>query len=146
MRTTSIALIIGLAAAGTALGHQGVTNPGVMARMHSMTDAKSTLRVLTDMASAKAPFDAGKAETAKTALIANAQDIPGLFKDRHEDPKSEALPLIWSQFDDFTAKAKDSETAFRAIQTDDLDSMRTTLIPAAATCLSCHQTYRQSKK
>lgn len=52
-------------------------------------------------------FDVATARQAAGAISRQAAKIPDMFEIKADDPKSEALPVIWSQFDDFTAKAED---------------------------------------
>lgn len=142
----AIALTAALAFASTALAHQGVRNMGVMARMDGMLSAQKATKVLIDMASGTRSFDARAAQRAKAAILQNLAQVPELFKTPHDDPKSEALPVIWVQHDDFLTRNAAAITAMTALQTGTRAALQDTLPKAGAACLDCHQTYRLNTK
>lgn len=138
-------LLITIAATGTVvIAHQGVTNPAVMKRMQAMTSSKNAANTLIDMAAGKTPFDASTAATAKTALFEAGARTEALFSDQQNDPKSEALPLIWVQWGDFTSKSISSLESVTALDVTDLTALRATLPAMGIACLACHQTYRRT--
>lgn len=58
-------------------------------------------------------YAAGQADLAPPLIhkiYQHAAGTPGLFEANETDPKSEALPEIWTNFDDFVAKAAELET------------------------------------
>ena len=65
------------------------------------------------------------------------------FTPEASDPKSEAKPAIWTQFDDFSNEADALVQAASAIQTGDLAAVRQGLGQIGQTCKSCHSDYRQ---
>ncbi|MEM8741112.1 MAG: cytochrome c [Pseudomonadota bacterium] len=136
---------LALLLASAALAHQGVTNPAVLARMNGMSTIAEEMEVLGRMAKGAAPFDAPAARQALRAIAAEAEEIPALFAAPETDPKSEALPEIWTQYDDFTVKA-------RALTTLAEDLAQTVSmsedLPAAMrqlgdNCSACHKPYRK---
>lgn len=54
-------------------------------------------------------FDPVVARAAAEEIATHAARIPALFETPATDPKSEAHPAIWQDFDDFAAKARDLE-------------------------------------
>jgi cytochrome c556 len=52
------------------------------------------------------PFDAEAAKAALRQISEEASYIPSLFQTEALDPKSEALPVIWGDFDTFASRAK----------------------------------------
>ncbi|MEM9549559.1 MAG: cytochrome c [Pseudomonadota bacterium] len=139
-RLTPAVLLLCIATA--ALAHQGVTNPEVIARMEAMKNAKAALALLSDMAAGKTEFDVDMADSARTRLVEATTAIPTLFEMPQTDPKSEALPIIWDQFDDFSEKAKDTQTAILQIDLQSVESLQKTLPRVGAACRSCHEIYR----
>lgn len=97
--------------------------------------------------SAKAISQGGDAVALAQAIVDAAKQIPVVFKDEEITGDSTALPLIWTQFDDFTAKGMDLEMAAMAV----LDAAQNGGDVAAAakkmgaTCGSCHKMYRVKK-
>jgi len=132
--------------ASAVAAHQGVQSPHVMARMTIMTDAKSAIEVLGDMAAGKSMFDATRASAARQALIESTKATPDLFKTQHTDPKTQALPLIWTQWADFTTRNKVALNAIQTLEINSLNNLQATLPAVGVSCLNCHQTYRRIKK
>lgn len=130
--------------ASAAVAHQGVKDARVLAWMEAMTSAKQALRRLNDMAQSRQEFDAQAAQAAEGLLIELGQDMPVLFAEPALDPKSEALPGIWTDFDDFTLKAQDMVAAAQAIDTSNLAGLAATLPTVSKSCRACHDLYQVS--
>ena len=145
MNKRYIAAGVILATATAALAHQGVQNPAVKARMHSMSAIAENLKILGTMARGTAKFDAEAARGAAAAIATHASAVPGLFETNETDPMSEARPAIWTSFEDFSAKASELESIAAGLS----DSITTPedLGPAmgslGASCKSCHSIYRE---
>jgi cytochrome c556 len=111
----------------------------VEARQKAMKEDGSVLR------GAMKATGADAAEIA-TKVLQNFTNFPALFADGATNDKSEALPIIWQEFDKFTtiidegklAATKMREAALGGDQGLYLDSFKA----LAATCSECHQTYR----
>lgn len=143
MKSVSIAIVATLFAGTVALAHQGVKDPLVQARMHSMKSAGQASKVLGGMVRGKTEFDAATAQLAKDSLIEIASALPSEFETPAQDPKSEALDVIWSQFDDFTAKADAMKTAAEALDVSSAQSIGAGIGALGGTCRACHKAYRR---
>ena len=143
MRHTILTVSAVLIGATAVLAHQGVKDPGVMARMDGMKQVGKAMSVLGDMAKGKAAFDADAAAAAKTAALEHLARVPELFKEPHDDPKSEALPVIWTDFDSFLDRNRASIRAVEALDLTGLDGLRSTLSAAGKGCSGCHKDFRQ---
>ncbi len=148
MRLTPVALplaSLGLVACTMAAAHQGVTNTTVMARMDAMSEVGARTRVLGQMTKGELPFDAELARDAAAQIAALAAKAPGLFAAPEDDPKSEARPEIWENFEDFEARSADLEAAARAAagSVEDPATLRSALGAIGATCKACHERYRE---
>ncbi|MBE3638755.1 c-type cytochrome [Mangrovicoccus algicola] len=121
------------------------TDPQVVARTDAMKTIGRNMRVLGDMAKGSAAFDAAAAQEAAAAVAAEAAAIPALFEDPAQDPASESRPVIWEQYDDFTAKAADLERAASgaASQITAAADLGPAMGAIGATCKACHSTYRE---
>ena len=140
-----LVILYSLTTATIALAHVDVENPTVKARMIAMTTLVENMRTLGGMAKGAAVFDLEQAKAALADIKRTAKTVPGLFKSDEMHPKSEALPLIWSNFADFTAKSEALEDA--AAQSLASFSSKDDLVPSmralGGTCKSCHSTYRK---
>jgi cytochrome c556 len=132
-----------IASAGVAWAHEGVKNPVVMARMDGMSEMGSATRVLGEMARGETGFDASAAEAARARIVTQAERTPGLFEAREDDPKSEAKPAIWENFDDFVAKSDAMVAVARAADVSSLDALRSSVREIGRACGACHEPYRE---
>ncbi|SFQ75747.1 c-type cytochrome [Donghicola eburneus] len=141
-KTMTFALI----AFGTAaLAHGGVKDKDVMARMEVMKAIGDQVKVIGTMAKGERAFDADAANAALAELAVHSAQIAPLFETPAQDPKSEALPIIWEQWDDFAALAMDTEQTASALAgtiTTEVD-LRPALGRIGGTCKACHSTYRE---
>ncbi|MBR9652417.1 c-type cytochrome [Thalassovita aquimarina] len=142
MKYAAVTLTMTLALAGTALAHGGVSNPTVKARMALMEEIKNATGVIGGMAKGKMAFDPDRAAAATAALQASAAQIADAFEAPANDPKSEALPEIWENWDDFSAKADDLVRAASGMETGSLEGVQAGLGALGATCGGCHKSYR----
>lgn len=142
MKPIATALIVTLSLGTVALAHEGVKDPIVAARMDAMSDTGAASKVLGDMARGRADFDADAAAEAKASLIAIAAELPALFEVNATDPKSEAKPEIWENFDDFTAKAAALGAAAEALDTTSLETLSAGMRAVGGSCGGCHKPYR----
>ena len=143
MRKTVLILTSSLMIASMALAHNGVKNPAVMARMQGMEQIGAASKVLGSIARGRVAFDAGAAASAKAALAQHAAEIPALFEAQEDDPKSEALPAIWSDFADFTAKADALKDAAEAMDVTSAETIAAGMCAVGGSCRSCHKAYRK---
>ena len=136
---------LSLTTATIALAHEDVENSTVKARMMAMTTIVENMRTLGGMAKETIVFDLEQAKAALAGIESTAKTVPGLFKSNEMHPKSDALPVIWTNFADFTAKSEALEDA--AAQALARFSRKDDLVPSmralGGTCKSCHFTYRK---
>lgn len=141
----TLAILVILAGASAALAHTGVKNKIVLERMDGMKALAEQVKVLGDMAKGKTAFDATRAAAAKASLIEQAAKVTAEFEAPEQDPKSEALPVIWSDWDGFVDDARALEDAVAALDTGSLDAVRAGLGAVGKGCSGCHEGYRLDK-
>ena len=138
-----IVLIVAVVAASAAFAHEGVKNPVVKARMDGMIQLGAATKVLGGMAKGEAAYDKAAAEAAVQNIKSEAARIAALFEANEDDPKSEALPAIWENYADFSAKADALGSVAKAVSVGSLDDLRAAMPQIGAACKACHQTYRE---
>lgn len=135
-----------LVAAVTASAHTGVQNDDVLERMEGMSAIAKEMKTIGEMAKNEAPFDSDAVESALSTIGAEAERIPDLFTPRAMDPKSEATPTIWEDFDDFTTRADIlgavTETLSGHVST--ASDLAPLMREIGQTCRACHSQYRVS--
>lgn len=145
---TRIILPITLAAlcvSTLAVAHTGVQNAAVMARMESMKITQDNTKILGAMTKGDLTFDAATARAAADRIATEAARTVTLFTPRETDPKSEALPLIWDQFDDFTDKSDALQAVAEALSAslETEEQLRAGFGRIGAACKACHEVYRE---
>jgi cytochrome c556 len=99
-------------------------------------------KVLGGMAGGKVAFDAAAAQAAKDALIMASADITAKFEINAADPGSESKPEVWTNWEDFTAKAKALNDAALAIDVTSVEGIQAGMGAIGGSCKSCHTAYR----
>ncbi len=130
-------------AAPAALSHSGVKDPQVMARMQLMSLVANDMKILGGMAKGAIAFDLARVQARAASLEQHATDTLRLFEPQANDPKSEAKPVIWEDWDDFSAKAREMEETARQlglITTEGAFGAAFRMV--GQTCTACHETYR----
>lgn len=140
-----IVAAIAVVAATAAFAHSGVENEAVKARMDAMSAIGDSMKTIGSMAKGQVPFDTEAARLAVASIAEHAGETPALFEANVTDPKSEALPAIWDNFADFTAKAAALEEVALTLSTSiqGSDDLGPALGALGAACKACHTQYRQ---
>ena len=140
------ALMIGAVLAGGAAFAQEEmepTDPNAIAREELMKSQGMNIGILAKMAKGEEPYDQAKAEAAKAVLLEDAGKIEATFKEQGAaDPASEAKPEIWTNWDDFVAKANALNTAATALDVASVDTLKAGMGAIGGACKDCHTTYR----
>ena len=110
-----------------------------------MKEMANTTKIIGQMLKGKTSFDANEAKLALERLSSLSLKTPKVFKINASDPKSEAKPAIWDEFDEFTRLSKDlAETSILlAGSIDSIDDLRPALRGVASGCKACHSRYRE---
>lgn len=145
MKPVRLIWAIPVFAAVTAFAHEGVRDPQVAARMNAMTEIAAQVKILGMMAKGETDFDRDKARAAAASVADHAKQSVALFEPQADDPKSEALPVIWENYADFTLKSNALETAAStaAAQIETENDVRQALQDIGQTCSACHKLYRK---
>jgi len=146
VKNITIAGIVALFLASMALAHGGVKNHAVMVRMDTMKISKDAFKALVGMARGEVAYNAPAAAAHRDMLIEHLGQVPDLFRDREDDPKSEALSVIWDNWADFEGKAITAQRSAEEMDATSLDGVKAGVAAISITCLDCHQTYRLKKK
>ena len=136
-----------LLAASAVWAHNGVKNPAVMARMDGMSAIADSMKVLGGMAKGAVAFDAAAANEAAGVIAVEAARIPVLFQVEETDPKSEAKPEIWTNFNDFSDRADALEKVASDLSgsIETAEDLQGAMKALGQNCQSCHGTYRIKK-
>ena len=120
-----------------------VTDETVLERMDGMKTMSEQLKVLGAMAKGERNFDSAAVETALARLTEEAARIPAQFEKEVIVPKSEALPEIRENREDFTEKAETLETRAVAMSVSEAADLGSALRRIGGACKSCHGDYRE---
>jgi cytochrome c556 len=142
MKLAAKTLVLGLAlVAGAAIAAEA-TDPTVRERQVLMDTIGMNTGILGKMAGGETPFDAAAAEAAKAALATAAAEIPAKFEPQATDPKSTAKAEIWTNWDDYVAKANALKAAAEAVDATTLEGVQAGMGAIGGSCRDCHTAYR----
>jgi len=130
------------------LAHEGAKGV-VKKRMDLMKSQQKAMKVIGDMAKGEKRFDAAKAAKAAHDLEETTKQIPELFPKGSNGHPSEALDVIWTEWDRFTGDAKDAEAAAKALAVEfeaSGDGWKDGFKKMTEACKSCHESFRAEEK
>ena len=145
MKTVKLLILIFLAISSVAFAHSGVKDENVKKRMMVMKAMADNTKIIGQMLKGKTSFDANEAKLALERLSFLSLETPKVFMINASDPKSEAKPAIWDEFDEFTMLSKDlAETSILlAGSINSIDDLRPALRGVSSGCKACHNRYRE---
>lgn len=145
MKVIKLLTLIFLVISSVAFAHSGVKNQNVKERMMVMKAMAKNTKVIGQMLKRKTQFDANEAKSALERLSSLSLKTPKVFTVNATDPKSEAKPAIWDEFDEFTKLSLElAETSIvLAGSIEIIDDLRPALKRISSGCKSCHSKYRE---
>ncbi len=145
MTLTRLLILTFITISSVALAHSGVKDKNVKERMMVMKEMADTTKIIGQMLKGKKSFDANEAKLALERLSSLSLKTPKVFTINASDPKSEAKPAIWDEFDEFTRLSKDlAETSILLARSiDSIDDLRPALRGVSSGCKACHSRYRE---
>lgn len=114
----------------------------ITARKALMESYGAAAKTLSGMISGDRPFDATAAEAAKETLARAGTDVADRFGTLAVDASSKAKGAIWSNWQDFIARAQATGDAARALDTSSPEAMAAGFGALGDSCKSCHGSYR----
>ncbi len=149
LTTLTLTLAVSVAATLSAVqAHKGATGV-VMERMMSMESMGKGMKTLAAMVTGKAPYDAAKTKAIAAEIKKHATAIPKQFPKGSIKGPSEALTVIWEDWDGFMGHADElTKLADQLAGTADNGKVAALGLFAkmGKTCSGCHQDYRKKKE
>ena len=153
MKTKLIAFTVMASLTGVAIFAQEAEDPfkdAVETRHGLMLQMATDLATLGGMAKGTLPYEQASASKAAANISAIASVISiAQFPAGSEVEKSAdsfALPVLWTQQDDFLAKITDLNAAAAQMQTaatTDAAAVKASMAQLGGACSACHKSYRQ---
>ena len=143
MSAKIVLVLAALAVSVAALAH-GADDP-IKTRKALMKSNGPGLKAVFQMLHGDTPFDPAVAEKAMQKLADDAAILPTLFPPG-SDVGSNALPLIWTEFDQFKARyaklQSDAQAGAKAAAANNIQGLRTAFAGIDEDCGGCHEKYR----
>ena len=145
MKITKLLILIFVTVSSIAFAHSGVKDKNVKERMMVMKAMADNTKIIGQMLKGKTSFDENEAKLALERLSSLSLKTPKVFEVNATDPKSEAKPTIWDEFDEFTKLAKDlaETTEVLAGSVGTINDLRPALKRVSSGCKACHSKYRE---
>ena len=102
-------------------------------------------KIIGHMLKGETSFDENEAKLALERLSSLSLKTPKVFEVNAADPKSEAKPTIWDEFDEFTKLSQDlaETTEVLAGSVGTINDLRPALKRVSSGCKACHSKYRE---
>ena len=145
MKITKLLILIFVTISSIAFAHSGVKDKNVKERMIVMKAMADNTKLIGQMLKKQIPFEANEVKLALEKLSSLSLQTPTVFEVNATDPKSEAKPNIWDEFNEFTKLSNElaKSTSDLAILVEDIDDLRPTLMKVSEGCKACHSKYRE---
>jgi len=145
LKSFKLIILVSLTISSVAFAHSGVKDKNVKERMMVMKEMAGNTKIIGQMLKGKTSFDANQVKLALERLSALSLETPKVFTINATDPKSEAMPNIWDEFDEFTKLSKDlAETSIvLANSIAAIEDLRPALKKVSSGCKACHSRYRE---
>ena len=145
MKITKLLILIFVTISSIAFAHSGVKDKNVKERMMVMKAMADNTKIIGQMLKGKTSFDENEAKLALERLSSLSLKTPKVFEVNATDPKSEANPTIWDEFDEFTKLSQDlaeaTEVLAGSVRT--INDLRPALKRVSSGCKACHSKYRE---
>lgn len=152
--TSTVSLIVlSLVLASSVYSHSGAKGI-VKERMDAMADMGDKSKRVADMFKGKIEFDQTALVDAVDSFVLHGAKMAEQFPDTKESrtgSKTEALPRIWEDWDDFAKRADKfvelSDSLKKTVSsTDDVSKLKKAFLKTINSCSGCHKRYRMRKK
>ena len=145
MKITKLLILIFVTTSSIAFAHSGVKDKNVKERMMVMKAMADNTKIIGQMLKGKTSFDENQAKLALERLSSLSLKTPKVFEVNATDPKSEAKPTIWDEFDEFTKLSEDlaATSTVLAGSVDTIKDLRPALKRISSGCKACHSRYRE---
>ena len=145
MKIAQLLILIFVTISSIAFAHSGVKDKNVKERMMVMKAMADNTKIIGQMLKGKTSFDENQAKLALERLSSLSLKTPKVFEVNATDPKSEAKPAIWDEFDEFTKLSKDLAEATEVLagSVGTINDLRPALKRVSSGCKACHSKYRE---
>ena len=134
---------------GMAVAHDGATGM-VMQRMEAMKEIGDSMKSIAAMVKGEAEFDSAKVQSLADIMANHAKHMPHMFPEGSLDKPTEALPVIWVKWDQFTEiAAKMNTDALALAEAGKTATTARDILPqlgeVGKSCKACHRDFRLAK-
>lgn len=142
-------MLLGLGSSLNVSAHDGATGV-VKQRMEAMSDMGDAMKAMASMVKGKQAFEPALFIQSGETIAKHSDMIPELFPAGSMEGKSEAVPAIWQQWDDFFSLGYRTKTDAEALvkmaqEGSELRPLTKQFVKLANDCKACHKDYRKKK-
>lgn len=116
-------------------------------RQQLMKSNGDQVKPLAAIAKGEAPFSGDVVQQAAATMQANFEKAAMLFPEGSTSDDSDALPVIWTRYEEFTSAMDDAVTAAGALAQvgadDEADRFNDTFMQLGRACTACHEEFRK---
>ena len=142
IKLMSVLILLSLMLCSVLFAHSNVKDLNVLNRMRLMSSMAEHVKVLSQMMQKKS-FNAEKASETLNKIFRLSENTPSVFMVNAIDPKSEAKPIIWKEFDNFKKLSNKLSDSTKSLLISTYEDLRPAIIKIGADCKACHKKYRK---
>ena len=143
IKLMSFLVLLSLLIGSVLFAHSGVKDINVLNRMKLMSSMAEHVKVLSQMMTKKISFNAEKASETLNKIFRLSENTRSVFMVNAIDPKSEAKPIIWKEFDNFIKLSNKLSDSTKSLSISTYEDLRPAIIKIGADCKACHKKYRE---
>ena len=142
IKLMSVLILLSLMLCSVLFAHSNVKDLNVLNRMRLMSSMAEHAKVLSQMMQKKS-FNAEKASETLNKIFRLSENTRSVFMVNAIDPKSEAKPIIWKEFDNFIKLSNKLSDSTKSLSISTYEDLRPAIIKIGADCKACHKKYRK---
>ena len=142
IKLMSVLILLSLLLCSVLFAHSNVKDLNVLNRMKLMSSMAEHVKVLSQMMQKKS-FNAEKASETLNKIFRLSENTRSVFMVNAIDPKSEAKPIIWKEFDNFIKLSNKLSDSTKSLSISTYEDLRPAIIKIGADCKACHKKYRK---
>lgn len=134
---------------GLAFAHSGADGV-VKDRMDMMGEVAKSMKIIGKMIKGEVTYDAASAKAAALEIFGHMSHMTEMFPEGSTEKPSEALPVIWENWDEFVAlsdklKTDAKQLAEVAESASSADAIKAQFGLVGKSCGTCHEKFRLKK-
>ena len=143
IKLMSILILLFLMVCSVLFAHSDGKDINVLNRMKLMSSMAEHVKILGQMMKKQTSFNEKRVTETLNKILSLSENTHSVFKVNTTDPKSEAKPIIWREFNDFIKLSDQLSDSVKSLSISKYEDLRPAMMKIGAGCKACHKKYRE---